>query len=163
MAFTPEIKNPGDLVKSQDWNDAMQAIVALFTKFDQAAGHLHSGAAEDAPPITQAGVADNAISTNKLQDAAVTLGKLAPGVIRDIGIVVAPFLSNGQSIPIPAGFTQAECVFFAFMKLITIPAGGVGGSFQCLADTQGVVTLSAPDGGSIAAVGVAIAKRGGWT
>jgi hypothetical protein len=81
MAFTPETKNPGDLVKSKDWNEAMQAIVGLFAKFDPAAGHHHSGASEDAPPITQNGIADNAIVTGKIQDGAITEAKLQDNAV----------------------------------------------------------------------------------
>lgn len=192
MPFTPEIKNPGDLVKSKDWNEALQAIVTLFTKFDQATGHLHSGAPEDAPPIGTAGIADNAIATSKIQnnaitaaqiadgtigtvqlasgavtadkiaDATITAAKIAAGVVpRDIGIAIAPNLQSGQTISPPTGYAVSECVFFAFAKTFSVPPDG--GSFSCFADTAGNISASAPAGGSITVVGIAIAKRGGWS
>ena len=81
MAFTPETKNPGDLVKSKDWNEAMLAIAALFAKLDAAAGHQHTGTLEDAPPLSQNGIADNAIVTSKLTDGAITPEKLQDNAV----------------------------------------------------------------------------------
>jgi len=81
MPFTPETKNPGDLVKSKDWNEAMLAIAALLAKLDAAAGHQHTGALEDAPPIPQNGIADNAVVTSKLPDGAVTAEKLQDNAV----------------------------------------------------------------------------------
>jgi len=188
MVFTPETKNPGDLVKSKDWNEAMQAIVDLIAKFDAAVGHSHSGAPEDAPLIQASGIADgaiataklqdgavtsnklasnavsgtaiqnNAISTSKIQDGAIAAAKIAPGVVpRDISIAVSPALQNGQTIPPPNGFNATECVFFAFFKSFTVPAGG--GTFTCFANAQGQISAN-PANSTV--VGVAIAKRGGW-
>jgi hypothetical protein len=92
MPFTPEIKNPGDLVKSKDWNEALQAIAVLFAKLDPATGHLHTGAAEDAPPIQQNGIADNAVVTSKFADGAVTEVKL-----QDNAVSIAKLQDNAVS------------------------------------------------------------------
>ena len=81
MPFSTDTKNPGDLIKSQDWNEAMNAIVALFDKLDQSTGHQHTGGVEDAPPIPEAGLEDNTVSADKIQDAAVTETKIASGAV----------------------------------------------------------------------------------
>jgi hypothetical protein len=89
----------------------------------------------------------------------VKFAKLAAGVLpREVGIAVGTGLKNGQSIPIPSGFTKEECVFFATFKLIVIPAPGT--SVHCLAQTDGMIAASPED--AIVVTGVAIAKKGGW-
>lgn len=205
MPFTPEIKNPGDLLKSKEWNEALQAIATLFAKLDPATGHLHTGAPEDAPPIQQNGIADNAVVTSKIsdgaivetklqdnavttnkiqdnavtaskiQDGAVTLSKIAAGIIpANIGISVTPGLTNGATIPPPTGFSQQECVFFAFIKSIQNAQVAI---YNCTVAQNGLVAISYSDANgnvipdpapgpfkifSAYATGVAIAKKGGW-
>lgn len=129
MAFTPETKNPGDLVKSKDWNEAMQAIVGLLAKFDPAAGHHHSGASEDAPPITQNGIADSAVVSGKIQDGAITEAKLqdnavAGGKIQDGAVsnskiqdgsvtlekLAAGVVSSNIGIAVTAGMTNGATI-----------------------------------------------------
>ena len=151
MPFTPQTKNPGDLVKSDDWNALGQAIVELFVKFDQVKGHKHTGEAEDAPQIQQNGIASGVIPGN-------------------IGIAVTISLTNGTSIPIPTGFKKEECVFLTFVKAILNENIR---TFNCYADDGAVVlTFNGPGGTEIPpppnqfapayATGVAIAKKGGW-
>ena len=110
-------------------------------------------------------LAANAVTADKILDAAITASKLAVGVMpRDVGIAVSSVLSDGATIPPPAGFAVTECVFFAFPKSVVIPS--VGGSFTVFADTAGKITASTTSSTStnnqIWAIGVAIAKRGGW-
>ena len=81
MPFSHIPKNPGDLIKSEDWNKTLDAMVELFGKFDAVAGHGHSGSGENGPPITEAGIAANAISNLKIQDGAVSANKIANGSI----------------------------------------------------------------------------------
>lgn len=208
FSFTP--KSRGDLIKSQDWNEAMSAIVALFEKFNQATGHRHTGATEDAPAIQQNGIADNAVAESKLQngavtqdkigdlaistakiqdgavtetkiqngavttakignlavstaqiqDGAVTLSKIAPDAVSpNIGITVTQGLTNGVSVPIPTGFTKAECVFFAIPKFINTRDVNL---FVCQINTENPGVILATPEGNITATGVAIAKKGGW-
>ena len=60
-------------------------------------------------------LATGAVTRAKIADRAVTVSKIAPGVIRDIGITVTD-LENGQSIPVPTGFDRSECVFYVALK-----------------------------------------------
>jgi hypothetical protein len=173
MPFSHIPKNPGDLIKSEDWNSALDAIVNLFAKFNNATGHSHSGSSEeDGPPITEASIAanaitnakiqDGAISDTKNQDGAVTVAKVAAGTFsRDIGIAIMPSVSDGQTIPPPSGFTAQECIFFASAKFVSQGAGVVSWSYNVTVDVTGKVTILANDVGVVAA-GLAMAKRGGW-
>ena len=163
MPFSHTPKNPGDLIKSEDWNNALTAIVDLFAKFDTAAGHTHSGAAEDAPPINEAGIANNAISNAKIKDGAVTVAKVAAGSFsRDIGIAIMPSVTNGQTIPPPSGFTPQECIFFAAAKFVNNPVGTGSWSYNVSVDASGKVTIGTSGNVGVAAVGLAMAKKGGW-
>jgi hypothetical protein len=69
-------------------------------------------------------------------------------------------LSDGQMIPVPAGFSREECVFFAAIKYLNIPNDGSNFIVNCTVDKNGKVNAS-PDGRVVAA-GFAIAKKGGW-
>ena len=136
------------------------------------AGKLASGA------VTTAKLADNAVQTAKLQDGSVvtnkladaavtpakladgsvTLAKIAAGILPPaIGIAVTVQLTNGQSIPIPAGFTSSECVFFAFVKSFSLPLK----DNVLVCHGQNGVVYTMPETG-VTATGVAIAKKGGW-
>jgi len=182
MPFTPDPpfpKSSGDALRSEDWNDLANAVTALFGKFSTT-GHQHTGAAEDAPPIPQDGLANNAVAESKIQngavseaklanlavttakirDAAITAGKIAPGVLPpNIGIVVARGLQHNQTIPVPSGFARTECIFFAAFKWLNIDLG-VSAIYSCNVDETGKITIS-PDGRGVA-MGFAIAKKGGW-
>jgi len=108
--------------------------------------------------VTNTKLADLSISTNKIQDAAITIGKIAPGAVSpNIGVTVTQGLANGVNIPIPLGFTKAECLFFAIPKFINTNNAT---QFVCSVDADGKVT--AQPVGNVTATGVAIAKKGGW-
>lgn len=77
MPFSFTNKSAGDLIRSQDWNIAMAAIVALYDKINGSTGHRHTGGPEDGPQIPSAGLQDLAVLTQKLADLAVTTQKLA--------------------------------------------------------------------------------------
>ncbi|MEM0995722.1 MAG: hypothetical protein AAGN35_01525 [Bacteroidota bacterium] len=78
MPFTYNNKTAGDLIRSQDWNSAMAAIAALFDKLsaDASIGHGHTGTPEDGPQIGTGGIADAAITLQKIADLAVSAAKL---------------------------------------------------------------------------------------
>lgn len=107
-------------------------------------------------------LSNNAVTTDKILNAAITAAKIAPGVIpSEIGLAVSSSLSNGQTIPPPKGFAVNECIFFAFPKAFTVPAAGA--VFNVFADTAGKVTATCSSSqGAVVAVGVAIARKGGW-
>lgn len=176
MPFSHIPKNPGDLIKSDDWNKALNAVVDLFAKFN-AAGHKHTGVGEDAPQIAEAGIANNAISNAKIQngavsnakiqDGAVTLNKVAAGIFaRDIGLTFVLTLSNGQSIPPPSGFTAGECIFFVAVTSASYSGGAFNASwnYTVKVNASGVVTVATGGTGSlnITVSGLALAKKGGW-
>lgn len=78
MPFTFTNKAAGDLIRSQDWNAAMAAIADLFDKFnfDATLGHTHNGGPEEGPQIGTAGLQDAAVTLQKLADFAVSAAKL---------------------------------------------------------------------------------------
>ena len=95
-------------------------------------------------------------------------------VSNNIGIAVTPGLTNGASIPIPSGFTQNECVFFAYPKSIVNKDIR---TFHCMvsngvlqfnySNEAGQAIPNPPSDGQFRvfpayATGVAIAKKGGW-
>jgi hypothetical protein len=186
MPFSPISKKSGDLIKSDDWNQALTAIVDLFTKFDKATGHNHSGGLESGPPIAEAGIANNAITNAKIADSAVTGAKIANATITaakvaagtfspNIGISFLGTLSDGQTIPPPSGFTAQECTFFVSVTSIncdgTTPTtsspiglpGKPGGWFYTVkVDTAGKVTILKSSNLSLTVAGLAMAKKGGW-
>lgn len=111
--------------------------------------------------ITTEKVQNNAITTNKIDNAAVTLSKIADGVLPpDIGIAVTAGLQDGQSIPIPSGFTRSECVFYVAIKYLLIDPDLGRHVLSCNVDSDGVVSTTEP--GRIVVMGFAIAKKGGW-
>ena len=80
-----------------------------------------------------------------------------------IGMVVAPGISNGAKIPVPANFDVSQTKFFAFPKLYTSTVSALGQvvGFTVAAAADGTVTATAQSG-TIVATGIAIAKMGGW-
>jgi hypothetical protein len=91
MPFSFTNKSAGDLIRSQDWNAAMAAIAALYDKINGSTGHRHTGSAEDGPQINTGGLADLAVTlqklaalsvdTSKLIDLAVSTAKLDNGAV----------------------------------------------------------------------------------
>jgi hypothetical protein len=105
-------------------------------------------------------LATAAVIEAKIADQAVTLSKIAPGVLRDIGITVTS-LTNGQNIPVPRGFDRSECVFYVALKsFITDPQFGRQTYMSNVVNGQ--VRISEPQPGVTIVTGVAMAKKGGW-
>jgi hypothetical protein len=100
-------------------------------------------------------------------DASIAQIEAAPPAV---GLTVASSISNGAQIPIPAGFSVSETMFFAFVKWydVTIPQPGTDVGFRVFASNTGVVTAqllpinNPTPGQSLIATGIAISKRGGW-
>jgi len=106
-------------------------------------------------------LAAGAVIAAKIADKAVTLSKIAAGVLPpNIGVTVTTGLQDGQSIPVPTGFTRGECVFFAALKYLLVDPANQRTVYNCSADGQGKVSVTPK--GSAVAVGVALAKKGGW-
>ena len=141
-------------IQSQDWNEALDAVSKLYTKFDAAAGHKHTGGLEDSPPITTAGIADG----------AVTAAKLAAGAIKQIGVAFKADMLDGDQIPIPAGFVESECIFFAAISGYGRTGGGAGAAnFTGKVETIGrLIKITTTGSINVSALGVALAKKGGW-
>ena len=227
MPFSPDSKNPGDLIKSLDWNDAMTAIVTLYERLDGALGHKHTGGAEDGPQIGNDGLqngavdgskiapnavnathlaansvgtseiaansignselasnavantniqnfavnssklSSNAVTNTKIANGAVTANKIAANVIPDIGIVYAPTLTDGQTIPRPSGFSASETIYYAALKAVSVATTG-GGSARTMKvnvnQSTGLVSFLNLNNtnGAAEAVGLALSKKGGW-
>ena len=174
MPFSHTPKNPGDLIKSEDWNKALTAIVELFAKFAPAGGHTHNGTGESGPPIAEAGIAANAITNAKIangavnavkiQDGTITAAKIAPGQFsRDTGISFVMTLSDGQSIPPPSGFTAQECIFFvAATSLSCTGQPTAQWNYTVKVNAEGRVAVVKSNNITISISGLAMAKRGGW-
>ena len=183
MPFTPDTKNTGDFVSSGDWNGAMEAIVALFEKFSNgSAAHNHTGGFEEGPQlgtssllngaVTDAKIANSTISGSKLRNntltgsklanGTVTLSKIASGVIPpNIGITVSKGLSDGQTIPVPSGFSRSECIFFASIKYLNLNMNASGSViYSCNVDSNGKIATSPTN--RVAVMAFAIGKKGGW-
>lgn len=88
MPFTFTSKAAGDLIRSQDWNSAMAAIADLFDKFnfDATIGHTHNGGPEDGPQIGTGGIQDAAITLQKLANLAVSASKLQSNAVTNTKI-----------------------------------------------------------------------------
>lgn len=105
MPFTFNSKNAGDLIRSQDWNDAMAAIEALYGRLSPATGHGHTGTPEDGPRIGTNGLADLAVTMSKLGDLSVANTKLQDSSVT--GTKIAPNSVNAGHIQAGAvGATQ---------------------------------------------------------
>ena len=131
------------------------------------AGWANNAVAEakiQAGAVSEAKIRDLAVATAKIQDGAVTAAKMAAGVIPpNIGVVVARGLQHNQSIPVPAGFARSECIFYAAIKWMNIDttSPNTANPYSCSVDETGRLTIDPAD--RIVAMGLAIARRGGWT
>lgn len=91
-----------------------------------------------------------------------------------IGIAITQSLTNGANIPIPSGFTQSECVFFAYPKAVLNKQVR---TFNCFVNNGVLQFTYQNDAGQAIpdpppspqfrifpayATGVAIGKKGGW-
>ena len=101
-----------------------------------------------------------AVTNAKIADQAVTLNKIAPGVLPpDVGITVIQAMTHGQTIPVPRGFQKSDCAFFAAIKFLNIDVSQ-SRIYNCGVDSDGKVSTNDPN--RVGIMGVAMAKRGGW-
>ena len=110
--------------------------------------------------IASSELANNAVTNSKIANGAVTKAKIAPGTIPEMRITITNALQNDQMVPAPSGVNRAECIFFAFMKYLNIPKDQ-DILINCYCDEKGKVIATPAD--RVAATGVAIWKKGGWT
>jgi hypothetical protein len=110
--------------------------------------------------ISTAKIRDQAVTTSKIADGAVNLSKIASNTIPDIGIAVTDFLQHGQSVPIPTGFQKSDCIFYVALKYLLIEPNLGRQVLLCHMGEDGIVRMSDP--GRVSAIGIAIAKKGGW-
>ncbi|MFM2376610.1 MAG: hypothetical protein RLZZ165_1707 [Bacteroidota bacterium] len=191
MPFSFTNKSIGDLIRSQDWNAAMAAVAALYDKLNGATGHAHSGGAEDGPKINTAGIADlavtlqkladlavgtskivdgavttpkiadSAVTTPKILDGAVTAAKLAPGAGATFGWATAYAMDNGAAFPVPTGFERSECKYFCAIS--NIISNTTGGLLNSF-DHR--VNANGDQiyvsSGNIKGAMLVVAKKGGW-
>jgi hypothetical protein len=112
--------------------------------------------------VTTNKIVNRSVTTSELADGAVTKAKIAAGVLpRDIGVVVASGLTNDQMIPVPSGFSRSDCIFYAAIKWLNIDTDGSSAIMGCKVDPQGRISASPAD--RVVAMGLAIAKKGGWS
>lgn len=65
-----------------NWYDGVAATLqSLFDKFNAAAGHSHTGAADDGPQIDSNGLADDSVITARIEDGAVTEPKIGTSAV----------------------------------------------------------------------------------
>jgi hypothetical protein len=101
--------------------------------------HGHAGGL-DGPPVSTAGIADNAVTTEKIAAAAITNGKLADDAVDTAKIadgsvtvdkmaagaiggniaILAGTISHGGTIPLPAGYTEAQCYWMVSLRTQTV-------------------------------------------
>ena len=128
-------------------------------RLDAAGAVLRVGGDIDVAGTIRGNLANGLVGTDQLANNAVTTLKIAPGVLPpDIGIAVASSLQNGQSIPVPKGFQRSECVFYVALKWFEFSSDPSDAIRSCSVDADGKVTLTP----GAAAMGVAMAKKGGW-
>jgi hypothetical protein len=89
MPFSFTSKTQGDLIRSQDWNAAMTAIVALYDKINGSTGHAHTGGVEDGPQIGTAGLQDLSVTLQKLANLCVNTAKLVDSAVTNPKIAAA--------------------------------------------------------------------------
>lgn len=130
-----------DPVQAGGGNGFNERFHALESEFDLISGAITS--------------VDNALTTVEANPPA-------------IGITIATSISNGATIPIPAGYLLSETMFFAFPKFFEVnlaQAAGAQIGFSVYANNAGVVnagTFNSGLGQSLLATGIAISKKGGW-
>lgn len=117
-------------------------------------------------------IVDGSVITSKIGDGQVTAAKLAPGLAPEIATSQMSYISHGQAISLPTGFTYSECRFFVSIPYYSRTYNAF--PVQVFHDawvwfdwngTTYIPTLSinaASSGALIYAHVLVLARRGGW-
>lgn len=164
MPFTFTPKSAGDLIRSQDWNAAMTAIAALFDKLsaDATLGHTHDGTPENGPLIGSNGLQNAAVTLQKLADLAVSAAKLQDGAVTNAKI------GNGAvtSAKIATGAVGTSQMAANSVNATVLANGAVGAaqlasnSVSTAAIQNGAVTAAKLASGVAPEIGIAISNVG---
>ncbi|HHG85768.1 MAG TPA: hypothetical protein ENJ82_13555 [Bacteroidetes bacterium] len=134
MPFNFTNKSTGDLIRSQDWNATMAAIAALYDKLDASTGHAHTGGPEDGPQLSTNALQDAAVTLQKLANLAVSSAKLATNAVTNSkianGAVTNSKIANGAVTSAKLGFNSVNASHIATNAVgaSEISAGAVGNS-----------------------------------
>lgn len=125
------------------------ATMATWVKKSAAVTHTHGTAGIEDDAITTVKIVNNAITNDKLADdcvgtaeiidGAVTVDKMASGALNNNISVLMGTVNNGGTIPLPNGYTQEQCFWMVSPNNGMVNSLDVHGFF-CSVNANRVVT-----------------------